>query len=131
MGCLLLIFMPFVLIYKFVRWALSNGAKGWIILAVVVIFGLIGFSVVKSAITHGNSKPAAVSIPAPSSNEAPFVVHTSSRMYYAKQAVKAKDGTVTMTVYWELSGGKWNKNNGTFTLDKSFGNVTIEKRKGG
>jgi hypothetical protein len=132
MGCLLAVFVyPF----RFLKYCFTNGWKGLIILAVVIVIGVIGFVVVKSNLpnigigtTTTTVKTATTTIAGvPSTNEAPFVVITQSRYYYAKKAVQ-KDGITTLTTYWEQVGNKWVKFDTTLTLDRMFGKVTIKRR---
>lgn len=122
-GCLL---APF----SFLKWAFTNGVKGYVILGIVIIALLIGFFVIRGVVHDAMTPdpvPAVEQIPARS--VAPYEVTTWSRTYYAKLAVKAKDGIVTMTDYWEFINGKWTLTKGTFTFDKTFGDVSIKKRR--
>lgn len=129
MGCLVgLIMLPF----NFFRYMFTNGLKGYIIGGVVLVGLLVGFFVIRGAIHEAMTPdtPAAVTqqIPLPARDLAPYEVKTHSRTYYAYRAVKDKDGTVTMTDYYELLGGRWTLTKGVLVLDKNYGTVTIRKR---
>jgi hypothetical protein len=130
MGCLFFIFAGPV---KFLRWSFTHGWKGLIVLVVVVVFLLIGISATRSAVNEASitNPPAAPAIVLPGRNTAPYKIVTSSRIYYAAMAVKAKDATVTITDYWELIRGDWTINKGVLVLDKYYGEVTITKRRKG
>lgn len=130
LGCLLAIFtVP----YNLIRWVIDNGWKGVAVLVTVLVAILIGYFVIQGAINKAMapSKPPAATInaaAAPSAKAAPFLVETKSRSYYAVQAVRNKDDTVTMTGYYELISGKWTFTKGVLVLDKTFGNATIKRR---
>lgn len=127
MGCLL---APF----SFLKWAFTNGWKGIIVLIVVLIMVVVGFFVIKGKVDESmknDSKPAVtatVQPGVPSNKTAPFLVRTWSRNYYAVKAVQDKDGSVTMTGYWESINGKWVERKGVLDLDPTFGKITIQKR---
>jgi hypothetical protein len=125
-----LITLPF----QFLRWTFTNGWKGIIVLVVVIVILLTGFFVIRGQInaSMNNGKPAATQIVQnglPTLKQAPYEVSTWSRIYYAAKAIKNKDGTTTMTDYWQVINKKWDLTRGTLILDESFGVVTITKRK--
>ena len=122
-GCLL---APLKVVGSILRWCFTSGLKGFIVLGLVVLLGLVGYCQVNRAL-DGDKLPAETTVTTPSIAEAPYVVTTSSRYYYAAQ-VEQKDGITTITRYWELWGGKWVKNPGTLTMGKEFGTVTVGKR---
>lgn len=129
MGCLLTIILwPFYLI----RWAYRNGWKGWVVFAVVVIAVLIGFFVIRGEINKAmnpEQTQVADQVVLPGETIAPYVIQTWSRIYYAAEAVKDKDGNVTMTDYWELNGGEWKRIETTLILDAaSYGDVIVSRR---
>lgn len=122
MGCLM---APF----SFIKWAFTNGIKGFIVLGIVLVLLLSGFFVIRHEINSTNTKPAASNqVALPSVKLAPYQVDTWSRTYYAAKAVKNKDGTTTMTDYYELLKNKWTLTKGSFTFTKDFGDVKIRRR---
>jgi hypothetical protein len=128
MGCL---FAVFTLPYTFIRWVIANGWKGVIVLVVVLVVSLVGFFVISAQVKSAMAPkptPALVAAPLPSVKAAPFLVETPTRTYYALKAAANKDGTVTMTDWWEFLKGKWTLTKGTLVLDKTFGQATIRRR---
>lgn len=132
MGCLTGIFVyPF----RFLKWAFTNGWKGLAVLGVVIIIIVVGVFYIKShvpafgktATTTTTTTTAAVT-GLPSAKEAPFMVVTPTRYYYAFNAIKSKDGIVTLTTYWELINNEWIKRDTTLVIDKLFGEVKIKRR---
>lgn len=131
MGCLIGLFVyPF----RFLKWAVTNGWKGLIVLAVVVIILIIGFVTVKDALPIGadSKKPAATAkatpVTIPTIKEAPYQVTTISRVYYAREA-KTKDKVTTMRDYYELINGKWIKQSYLELPESEFGKVIVGKRR--
>lgn len=122
-GCLL---APLKVIWAFLRWTFTSGLKGWIVLGLLVVLVLFGVCKVNSAIQHTKT-PVETTVSVPSKTDAPFIVQTSSRYYYAAEVVN-NSGVVTMTRYYELFGGKWVFNPGTLKLGKEFGVVTVGRR---
>lgn len=122
--------------FRFLRWAFTNGWKGIIVLMVVIVVVLVGFFVMRHYIAESmnDGKPAPSATPVqvtaglPTAKQAPYEVHTWSRTYYAVKAVKNKDGTTTITDYWEVNKNRWIFTKGSYNLDESFGKVTIIKR---
>lgn len=104
---------------QFLKWCFTNGIKGLIVLGIVVVVVLAGFFVIRSSINAqaqpDKTKPT-YTINLPSAKEAPYVIQTRSRTYYAALATKDKAGNVTMTDYWEWLGGKWTQNRGILKL---------------
>jgi hypothetical protein len=124
-GCLTGLFVwPF----RFIRWCFRNGWKGIIALVAAIIIIIVGYVVIHNAVFPTPTEQTQQQTGIPKAKEAPFIVQTSTRMYYAFQATTAKDGTVTMIVYWENIKNKWTKNPGTLVLDKFYGTVKIYKR---
>jgi hypothetical protein len=127
-GCLL---SPLKLIWSFLRWCFSAGWKGWVALGLVSILLLVGtckvINTVKGVTTPKTATTQPTTIPVPSKFQAPYIVTTDSRYYYAKVASQ-KDGITTMTDYWELAKGKWVSHPGTLVMGKEFGKVTVGKR---
>lgn len=121
--------------FRFLRWAFTNGWKGIIVLMVVIVLVIVAFFVMRHYITESmnDGKPAAstivqVTAGLPTAKQAPYEVTTWSRTYYAVKAVKNKNGSVTMTDYWEVNKNKWIFTKGLLNLDESFGKVSIKKR---
>lgn len=108
------------------KWMFTSGLKGFIVLGLLAILLLFGYCKVSDAFS-GTQPPQEAVISTPSIQEAPYIVTTSSRYYYVKQ-VEQKNGVTTMTIYWELYGGKWTKHPGSISLGKEFGTVTVGKR---
>jgi len=139
MGCLVGIFAAPVM---FLKWCFTNGLKGWIVLGVVAVVLIIGFMVVKSAWTTSDINPAQIKPSAtakaptatvqtgiPPIHQAPYMVKTISRMYYAKEAKQVK-GMTTLTTYWELIGTEWKPQKQVLELPESeYGKVTVSKRR--
>ena len=135
MGCLLGIFGG---IGRFLHWSFTNSWKGFVVLAVVIIILIVGFNVVKGKLSNISNPlsptTAATTTPSqqigvPSLKDAPFIVQTTSRYYFATRAVTDKvNGVTTLTGYWSLSGNKWVKGE-KLALGKEFGDVKIVRRK--
>ena len=128
MGCLIaLLVMPF----RLIKWCVTNGWKGWTILGILLVFGLIGFAVIRSSMAVDNNKTPTTEqhTSIPMAKDAPFIVTTSSRTYYAVKTTTTKEGEVMLTGYWEVVKGQWVKNVGILVLDqKTYGKVSISKR---
>lgn len=126
LGCLLGIFtVP----YRFLKWCFTNGWKGiavFIVAAVVIVVGVV--MITNTFKKDIKPEPTKAEITIPTVKQAPYLVTTSSRYYYADKAVKDKDGVVTMTDYWELKGEEWVKQDKTLVLDNKYGEVKIRKR---
>ncbi len=64
----------------------------------------------------------------PSVQDAPWVVQTSSRVYYAKEINTVK-GSPAIRVYWTSDGGGWKKQKTELVFDKKlYGQVAIVRR---
>lgn len=101
MGCLLGIFtIPFA----FIKWVFTSGIKGFIVLGAVIVIGLVGYY----SITNQGAGEKIQAATVPSIQQAPYVIKTSSRIYYAKNYVQ-KDGVTILTVYWALDDNEWVK----------------------
>lgn len=126
MGCLGGIFnIPIA----FFRWTFTNGKKGYIVLGITILVLVVGFFLVRAQIDKAMNPPAPVTIVLPSATAAPYQVDTWSRQYYAAKAVQGKDGSVTMTDYWELKSNKWKLTKGVLVLDAaSYGKLTVKRR---
>lgn len=125
-----LIIWPFKLLFRGLRYCFTNGWKGLVILGVALVFVLIAAGIARGYTTkdaRAEKTQAVINATVPSVQQAPYIVTTSTRYYYAKEATKAKDGTVTLNGYWELINNKWDRFD-TITLDKAFGQITIGKR---
>jgi len=125
-GCVL---SPLKIVWSFLRWCFSAGWKGWLVLGFIIILVLFGLCKANSAI-RGVTTPKTTTpttIPAPSKFQAPYIVQTDSRYYYAK-TVSQQEGVTTMTDYWELAGDKWVSHLGTLVMGKEYGKVTVGKR---
>jgi len=135
MGCLLGIFGG---IGNGLRWCFTNSWKGLVVLAVVIVVLIVGFNVVKGKLsnisnplspTTATTTAPSQQIGVPSIKDAPFIVQTTSRYYFATRAVKDKKTNITtMTGYWSLSGNKWIKGE-SLVMGKEFGDVKIVRRK--
>jgi hypothetical protein len=127
-GCLL---APLKYLWAFLRWCFTSGWKGVIVLIVVaVIVVVIGVSI-NNAVTKKSATPTAT-VPAsvasvPSKFQAPYIVQTPSRYYYAKVVVQ-KNGVTTMTGFWSLDGKQWVPHTETLVMGKEYGKVTVSKR---
>ena len=127
MGCLSIFAYPFLAL----KWCVTNGLKGFIILAVVIVIGIVGFNCVQSQMPWNREEKAveqAIVQQIPTLAEAPYLVTTQSRYYYAVKAV-TKNKVTTMTGYYELIGGKWVKRSGILELGQEYGEVRISKRR--
>lgn len=130
MGCLVGLFTFPVM---FIRWCIANGWKGLIVGGIVAVVLFAGIVTVKSSCDAKPNQEAKLqqAIEAqqiPSVKQAPFLVTTISRYYYAKEA-KQKDGITTMTVYWELTNGKWERQDYLELPESEYGKVTVSKRR--
>ncbi|MDD4875869.1 MAG: hypothetical protein PHQ86_01875 [Dehalococcoidales bacterium] len=130
-GCLLGLFIwPF----RLIKYCVTNGWKGLIILAaIIIIIIILGVSMTKGDIKKSNA-PVTTSITKtnvlkgiPTVKEAPYIVYILDQYIYAEKATK-KDGVTTISVYWELINKTWVKKSGTLFLNEQFGKITIKKR---
>ena len=128
-GCL---FGMFVYPFRFFKWCFTNGWKGVIVLVLVFVALIIGILLTRHSVNEANSpKPAAVSIQdksIPAVKDAPYLVKTTSRKYYAVKVVKDKKGVITMTDYYDLINKKWTLIKGVLVLDANYGKVTLDRR---
>lgn len=132
MGCGCLI-APLTALWHLLRWCFTTGWKGLLVLVLVVAIALFAYCKVNTAV-RGVITPKttakttiAATIPIPSKAEAPYVVYTSTRYYYAVKAVQKK-GVTTLTGYWEWLDKKWTFNPNILVMDKEFGKVLVSKR---
>lgn len=134
-GCLIGLFtVP----YRFIRWCLENGTKGYISLGIAAVIILASVLMIRGAILNWDSSGGGSSSSVestgknlPGSKDAPYKVDTNSRTYYAAQVDRNNEtGDVTMTNYWELLGGDtWTKIESTLILDtQSYGTIRVYKR---
>jgi hypothetical protein len=90
----------------------------WLIILVVIFLigaGLIAYFVKDKA--------------PPDAGEAPWLIKTSSRIYYAKELSMLPDGNPQIKGYWELNDGRYYFTNEILPFPKkSFGNVDIVRR---
>lgn len=125
-GCLL---MPFQVVGRFLRWCLENRWKGLIVLVIVVIvLVVLGFQI-KGMITKATNPDSVFpySATVPSVQQAPYIVITESRYYFAREVSK-ENGITTMVDYWELIGKKWVLQKSTLILGPEFGTTSLRKR---
>lgn len=122
-----MIALPFVGLYKFLRWGFTNGWKGYIGLIAGVIVLMVLILVIRGVFLTPDDEPWQTGIP--DKLTAPFRVDTWSRVYYAEEAWEDADGNVTMTNYWELRGEEWVFHKETFPFTEDFGNVEITERR--
>lgn len=124
-----MIALPFVGLYKFLRWGFTNGTKGYIGLVifgiVVIVMLCLIFSWTKGC--GGEDEPWLTGIP--DKLTAPYRIDTWSRVYYAEEAWEDVDGNVTMTNYWELRGEEWVFHEESFPFGEDFGKVEITERR--
>jgi len=125
-GCLL---MPLKAIWTFLRFCFTHSWKGLVVLAIVIIIGVVAFNVIKGKISGvvSPTTTTATQIAVPTAEEAPYIVQTSSRYYFATEVETLNDVT-TMTGYWELVKNIWKFNKGTLILTKVYGTVKVGKR---
>ena len=125
-GCLL---MPLKAIWTFLRFCFTHSWKGFVVLAIVIIIGVVAFNVIKGKIssTISPTPTTATQVGVPTAEEAPYIVQTSSRYYFAAE-VETKNDITTMTGYWELLDNIWTFNKGTLVLAKVYGIVKVGKR---
>ena len=123
MGCL---FAPF----RFLKWTFTNGWKGLIVLVIVAAI-IVGVVVgIKNGIKKATvTKPTTTVVDStiPNKFQAPYIVVTPSRYYYAKKAVK-KDGITTLTGYWVYESDEWVAKSGQLVMGQQYGKVVITKR---
>jgi hypothetical protein len=128
MGCGCLI-APLTALWHFLRWCFTTGWKGLLVLVLVVAIALFAYckinTAVRGAITPKTTTQTTIAIP--TKVEAPYLVKTSTRYYYAFKVVQ-KDGITTMAGYWSLEGAKWVFYEETLVLGAEFGKVTVSKR---
>ncbi len=126
-GCLL---SPLKVLWTFVRWCFYSGWKGLIILGICIILAIVGTCQVNKAVRGVISptpKTTIETIAVPTKAQAPYIVKTPSRYYFALKAVQKK-GITTMTNYWELEKDKWVLHKGILVMGTEFGKVTVAKR---
>lgn len=130
-GCL---FGIFVWPFRFIKWCFTNGWKGAItglvlvvIITIGVIVGVNKLSPSKANTGKTTTTTTQVITGLPTKKEAPYLVTTATRYYYAEKATKDKQGIVTLQNYWELIGSKWVKQ-GSLILGHEFGEVSIKRR---
>jgi len=136
MGCLVGVFkvlftivkVAFTLLFNFLKWCFTSGWKGIMVIGTICVLLVLIIIVVHTNTGTGiKDKNTITSAAAPTVAQAPYIIQTSSRYYYAAKA-ETKDGITTMTGYWELTGKTWKYNKGTLVLTKEFGTVTVGKR---
>jgi hypothetical protein len=124
MGCLV---MPFVLLGRFLKWSFTHGWKGFAVLGLILVVSGVGYCSYSNTITPAD-KPATNLDHEPTIQEAPYLVQTFARYFFANRV--GKHGTkYTMVKYWELVGDKWRYFD-RLTLDpKVVGEIQVTKRK--
>lgn len=96
-----------------------------VVVLFVVVLGIVGFTTIKNTIDAGKPDPQ-VAATVPSKAEAPYLVQTDSRYYYAKEVVKDGDNYI-LKRYWAYNGSKWVMHPGELVLSKEF-NVKVGKQ---
>ena len=118
MGCLI---MPFKAIWFFVTW-LFEKLRFWAIPVLITIV-IIGAVFVKQATKPHTPIPTTE----PTIQQAPFLVTTPSRYYYAVKTEKVGKNIV-LKGYWTLQNKKWIYHD-KLVLTPAYGEPKIERRK--
>ena len=96
----------------------------------IVVFAVVGFS----RCTGPGDTSQQVTIPeyqekAPEVKAAPYVVQTSSRVYYVK-AYDDSDGIMTLYEYYTYDKDKWQKQELDLPIDRQYyGEILVYERK--
>lgn len=122
-GLLMLPVMLLNFVINLIRWMFWR--FGWWALLIIILFVVV-VAVILAGIL--SPKPeAATNTFIPSVSQAPYLIETSSRYYYA--AAYEKDGDTTiLTGYWVFEGEKWIYYD-RLVLTPAFGEVTIGRRR--
>lgn len=110
--------------FQFIRWVLSLGLRVLIIMAIVGVggfFALRYFDILPSNDTLEGVETI------PSTQEAPWIVQTDTRYYYAK-TLSEEGGRTVMAGYWELEGDAWVFRGVELTLGSEYGQVRVHGR---
>lgn len=121
MGCLASVFSG---IGHFLKWSFTNGWKGVIVLLLVVALVWVGVcqcsKITRPAPTAGADRE-------PTVTEAPYLVETFARYFYATR-IRWHGDRLTMTRYWEQVGGSWHYFD-ILTIDEDeVGEINVSKR---
>lgn len=115
-----LILLPF----QFVKWVLSLGLRTLIITAVV---GVVAFFALRYFGILPSEAPAEGVETIPNAQDAPWIVQTDTRYYYAKQ-IETDEQRVLMVGYWEFEGTEWVFRGVELELGHEYGQVRVHGR---
>jgi len=108
-------------VFGVLKWVLSLGARTLIVMAVV---GLVGYGVLRYFDIIPEFGKTAEDPTTPTAAEAPYVVQTSSRIYYVAE-FHEEGSTKVLDRYWELTGSGWVYGEELPLDEGAFGKVEI------
>ena len=116
--------MILTFIVNVIRWLFWR--FGWWAALILLVFVVNVAIVLSSVFSPGPGVPPG-NIAIPSVSQAPYLVETASRYYYAEAYEKDGDNTI-LEGYWTLEDDRW-VHKDRLILTPAFGDVTIGKRR--
>jgi hypothetical protein len=122
-GCL---FMPFRVIGRLLKWCVTAGWKGFVVLALIFVLLGVGYCQCQQKVDTNSNTETRDTVP--SIGEARYEVQTVHRLFYAKKVTKRGHQEVILQQYWEQVGGSWRYFNRLELSYKEYGEILIKKR---
>lgn len=95
----------------------------------VVVLGGIGYGLLNCAGVLSNKSVIELEKGVPSVKDAPYVIQTTTRVYYAK-SYQDIGGVVTLHDYYEFGQKGWKKQNHSLPMDREYyGSIKVSARQ--